>query len=52
MVVIGMESRQRERNLRKLKLGTWNESNRFPFLEDKNKYFKTSLDSWARENCG
>ena len=28
MVVIRMESRHRERNPRKLKLGTWNESNR------------------------
>ena len=36
VVVIQMESRQKERNQRKLKLGTWNESNRLYCLEEKN----------------
>ena len=35
MIVIRMESKHRERNQRKLKLGTWNESNRLYFLRRK-----------------
>ena len=38
MVVIRMESRQRERNQRKLKRGASNESNTLQFLEEKNLF--------------
>ena len=55
---ITMESRQREWNLRKLRLGLWNESNQTDSSSWKKiileyyKFGRTSLDSGDRENCG